>query len=179
MSTDTLFVWLCLRVFGVGLWLLSVSQTCKRGPVPTCCSNAAYTAASFQDGSAFAQMQLRAKRAADQKAKEKRAEDEARQRVRAMRVPWGWWKVNSIFFFATSCGPQYLCVCNWQEAASKITAAEIKKQQEGFSLQYPCPKIESWALAHRTPLLFLCALWNLTLDTRSSPSYPHPNQARL
>jgi len=38
------------------------------------------------DGSAFAQMQLRAKRAADQKAKEKRAEEEAQEREAASKI---------------------------------------------------------------------------------------------
>ena len=39
------------------------------------------TILSLQDGSAFAQMQLRAKRAADQKAKEQRAMEEAERAV--------------------------------------------------------------------------------------------------
>lgn len=47
---------------------------------PGCCTNMTATV-SLQDGSAFAQMQLRAKRAADQKAKEQRAMEEAERAV--------------------------------------------------------------------------------------------------
>ena len=47
---------------------------------PGCCTNMT-TILSLQDGSAFAQMQLRAKRAADQKAKEQRAMEEAERAV--------------------------------------------------------------------------------------------------